>query len=326
MVDPLDDIDADSEGPPAPLPPPPPGISIPIPNTELPLPEIPSLPTDPPRPQFGFIPEPASDGDLLDAANSLGPTSTRLEIEQSSDFKSVWDRRKSSNPSISSDSRDSIYNRIDRISTGRSDSLMDRYADRFGSDLDREIIVLRKKDQDDLASIKPTVELISDSSKNEMSLSEFIEAMDDSDFVGRVAEKTGVSVDKITELDLDSMQSFFENSDIDNSGSLDFDEFVNGIIQSFRSNDEDFAHFFTVVNGLLGQLPDDKTVAFIESDGFKIFESVGSDPMSIDTDSRGEFFTMVNELLVDLPDAVMKSFTESQEFELYKQIASRYGG
>ena len=40
---------------------------------------------------------------------------------------------------------------------------MERYADRFGSDLDREIIVLRKKDQDDLTTIKPTVELISKS-------------------------------------------------------------------------------------------------------------------------------------------------------------------
>ena len=326
MVDPLDDMDVDSEGPPAPLPPPPPGISIPITDSELPLPNIPPLPIEPPRPQFGFTPEPAADGDLLDAANSLSSKSPSLESEKSSDFKSVWDRRKSSNPSISSDSRDSIYNRIDRISTGRGHSLMDRYADRFGSDLDREIIVLRKKDQDDLASIKPTVELISESSKNEMSLSEFIEAMDDSDFIERVAEKTGVSAEKIDELDLDSINSFFEAADIDNSGSLDFDEFVNGIIQSFRSYDEDFAHFFTVVNGLLGQLPDDQTIAFIESDEFKLFESVGSDPKSIDRGSREEFFTMVNELLGDLPDAVMKSFTESQDFDLYKLIASRYGG
>ena len=159
-----------------------------------------------------------------------------------------------------------------------------------------------------------------------MSLSEFIEAMDDSDFIERVAEKTGVSAEKIDELDLDSINSFFEAADIDNSGSLDFDEFVNGIIQSFRSYDEDFAHFFTVVNGLLGQLPDDQTIAFIESDEFKLFESVGSDPKSIDRGSREEFFTMVNELLGDLPDAVMKSFTESQDFDLYKLIASRYGG
>jgi len=326
VIDPLDDVDTDSEGPPKPLPPPPPGINMPMPEPDLPLPDLPPPLPDLNTQQFGFVPEPSADGDLLDAANSLSEHSTTESISQSSDFKSVWHRRKTSNPSISSDSRDSIYNRIDRISTGRGESLMDRYADRFGSDLDREIIVLRKKGQDDLASIKPTVELISEASKNEMSLEEFLEAMDDSDFVGRVAQKTGVSVDKIDELDIESMKSFFEEADIDNSGSLDFDEFVNGIIQSFRSYDEDFSHFFTVVNGLLGQLPDDKTLEFIESDGFKLFETVGNDPNIADTDSRGEFFTMVNELLVDLPDAVMKSFTESQDFDLYKLIASRYGG
>jgi len=324
--DPLDDVDADSEETIIPLPPPPPGIDMPLPEIPMPLPEIPPAPPDSSTPQFGFVPEPSADGDLLDAANSLTENSPMKTTEQASDFKSVWDKRKTTNPSISSDSRDSIYNRIDRISTGRGESLMDRYADRFGSDLDREIIVLRKKDQDDLASIKPTVELISEVSKTEMSFDEFIEAMDDSDFVGRVAVKTGVSVEKIDELDLESMKEFFESADKDNSGSLDFDEFVNGIIQSFRTYDEDFAHFFTVVNGLLGQLPDEKTVAFISSDGFKLFETVGNDPNSIDTQSRGEFFTMVNELLVDLPDSVMKSFTESNDFDLYKLIASRYGG
>ena len=326
MNDPLDDVDADSEETIIPLPPPPPGIEMPLPEIPMPLPEIPPAPPDASTPQFGFVPEPSADGDLLDAANSLTENSPMKTTEQASDFKSVWDKRKTTNPSISSDSRDSIYNRIDRISTGRGESLMDRYADRFGSDLDREIIVLRKKDQDDLASIKPTVELISEVSKTEMSFDEFIEAMDDSDFVGRVAVKTGVSVEKIDELDLESMKEFFESADKDNSGSLDFDEFVNGIIQSFRTYDEDFAHFFTVVNGLLGQLPDEKTVAFISSDGFKLFETVGNDPNSIDTQSRGEFFTMVNELLVDLPDSVMKSFTESNDFDLYKLIASRYGG
>ncbi len=238
----------------------------------------------------------------------------------------MWNRRKSNDPSISSNSRDSIYNRIERISTGKGDSLMERYADRFGSDLDREIIVLRKKDQQDLASIKPTVEVISGSTNNEMSLDEFIEAMEDTDFIARVSEKTGVSVGKIGELDMDSMKSFFEQADIDNSGTLDFDEFVNGIIQSFRSYDEDFSHFFTVVNGLLGELPDEKTSDFISSDGFEMFKSVGEDPLSTDSDTRGQFFTMVNELLVDLPEAVMKSFTESQDFELYKVIAERYGG
>ena len=326
VIDPLDEVDEDSDDPSDVLPPPPPGISMPPPLPDPSLPEIPPLPLDPPGPKFGFSPEQSSDGDLLDAASALSTSSDSSQVDESSDFKSVWNRRKSNDPTISSSSRDSIYNRIERISTGKGDSLMERYADRFGSDLDREIIVLRKKDQDDLTTIKPTVELISGPTNNEMSLDEFIEAMEDSDFIGRVAEKTGVPLQRIGELDMDSMKSFFEEADLDNSGTLDFDEFVNGIIQSFRSYEDDFSHFFTVVNGLLGELPDDKTSDFISSDGFELFKTVGEDPQSTDSDTRGQFFTMVNELLVDLPEVVMKSFTESQDFELYKLIAERYGG
>ena len=54
-----------------------------------------------------------------------------------------------------------MYGHIDRLSSGQVGSLMDRFSDRFGSELDREIIVLRKKQQQDLLAIKPTVELIS---------------------------------------------------------------------------------------------------------------------------------------------------------------------
>ena len=326
VADPLDDIEDESDPTSGVLPPPPPGISMPPPLADPDLPEIPPLPLSPPGPKFGFSPEQSSDGDLLDAASSLSAPTESSDIPESTDFKSVWNKRKSNDPSISSGSRDKIYERIERISTGKGDSLMERYSDRFGSDLDREIIILRKKDQENLATIKPTVEVISQSTNNEMALDEFIEAMEDSDFIRRVSEKTGVSMEKIEELDMDSMKSFFEQADIDNSGTLDFDEFVNGIIQSFRSYDEDFSHFFTVVNGLLGELPDEKTSEFISSDGFEMFKTVGEDPVSTDSDTRGQFFAMVNELLVDLPEAVMKSFTESQDFELYKLIAERYGG
>ena len=325
MVDPLDDVDSLEEALDE-LPPLPPGIMPPSPTNAPPPPEFDLPPPDQPLPpQFGLNPQSASDGDLLDAASSLEDTLDPPPVESPSDFKSVWEMRKTTDPSVSSDSRDSIYNRINRISSGKGDSLMDRYADRFGSDLDREIIVLRKKDQDDLTSIKPKVELISAPSNTEMTLPEFLEAMDDDDFVSRVAEKTGVSAEKIDELDMDSMQKFFDKADTDNSGSLDFDEFVNGIIDSFRSYDEDFTHFFNVVNGLLGELPDSVANSFIESDDFELFKKIGADPGSTEGSVRGSFFTMVNELLVDLPETVMNRFTDSQDFELYKLIAERYG-
>ena len=326
MIDPLDEQDSDSNDEENPLPPPPPGINLPPPNIDLPPPEFNLPPPEIPTPQFGFSPDASADGDLIDAANSLTDVKSSTQQQGPTDFKSVWEERKKSDPTLSGTSRESIYSRINRISTGKGDSLMDRFADRFGSDLDREIIVLRKKDQQDLTTIKPTVELVSAPSNTEMSLKEFMEAMNDEDFVTRVASKTGVSVEKISDLDIDSMKDFFDKADTDNSGTLDFDEFVNGLIQSFRTYDEDFSHFFNVVNGLLGELPDDKANAFIESEGFTLFKDVGSDPSDTESSTRAEFFKMVNELLVDLPDTVMKSFTESQDFELYKQIAERYGG
>ena len=326
MVDPLDPLDEDSDEHSGALPPPPPGIDITPPVLDMPLPELDIPPPTSPSPQFGFSPESGQDSDLLDAANSLPLPPLESDSNEPSDFKSVWERRKTSDPAITSSDRDSIYNRINRISSGKSGSLMERYSDRFGSDLDREIIVMRKKEQDELASIKPTVELISGPTKaTEMSFDELIDAMGDSGFVDMVSDKTGVSSDKLRELDIDSLKSFFTEADQDGSGALDFDEFVKGIIQSYRSYDEDFTHFFGVINNLLGELPEDKTSSFISSDGFELFKRVGDDPGNVEHATRSEFFKMVNELLVDLPEPVMQSFINSPDFDLYKQIAERHG-
>ena len=56
-----------------------------------------------------------------------------------------------------------IYGAIDRLGSGESGSLLDRYADRFGHELDRDIIVLRKKEREDAineARGAPSVELL----------------------------------------------------------------------------------------------------------------------------------------------------------------------
>ena len=318
MVDALDSIESDSDGDDSTLPPPPPGLVMPPPPLDFPL--------HPPPPQFGFPQELSGDADLLDAANALGDLPMTSQQVSASDFKSVWKNRKTSDPSIGTGSRDSMYGQIDRIASGKSGSLMDRFSDRFGSELDREIIVLRKKEQHDLRSIKPTVELISVPEEgNEMSFSEFLEAMDDEDFVVRVSDATGISSETLYNLDLNSLKSFFDKADLDDSGTLDFDEFVVAI-QSFRSADEEFHRFFVVINSLLGEMPDDFTNSFIESESFALFQQVGKDPQHTDDDSRIRFFGMINDLLGDLPDTVMHNFVESPDFELYKLVAERYGG
>lgn len=324
VVDPLDPLDEEENGGLGPLPPLPPGIVLPPPPPTLPDLSIP--PPSSSDSNFGFAPSPGPDSDLLDAASSLSTTAHQNNDEGPTDFKSVWERRKASHPSANLTDRDSIYNRINRISSKKGGSLMERYSDRFGTDLDKEIIVMRKKDQADLASVKPTVELLSAPTKpSEMSFEELIEAMDDDGFLDMVSEKTGVSGNTLREIDIDSLKAFFIRADSDNSGSLNFDEFVNGIIDSYRSHDEDFSHFFSVINNLLGELPEDKSAAFISSDGFDLFKQIGESPDAVESSTRGEFFKMVNELLVDLPEQVMQSFVNSPDFELYKQIAERYG-
>ena len=124
------------------LPPPPPGIS-------LEAPDIPPLPSPPLPP-----------GIEMEEGRAI--VSTDLSGDDSStDFLSSWNRRKQEIPRLNSDNRDRMYGHIDRIAIGEVGTLLDRFSDRFGSELDREIIVLRKKQQQDMRDIKPVVELIS---------------------------------------------------------------------------------------------------------------------------------------------------------------------
>jgi len=337
MVDALDQFDDDSNDPskakpplpPGLIPPPPAGIEMPPPaGLDFPSPPEIDLPPSIPLSQseLGISPDLSNDKDLLDAANSLAESINPESHDAPKDFNSVWESRKTRDPSIGN-SRDGIYGRINDIASARKDgTLMDRFSDRFGSELDKEIIILRKKEQDDLRLIKPTVELISAPAKNdEMTFDEFADAMADADFVSRVSEATGVPSDRLSDLDYSTLNTFFEKADSDQSGTLDFPEFVTAI-QSYRSFDEDFSHFFNVINSLLGELPDELTTTFVESESFEMFREVGEDPESSNRAKRIEFFVMINELLGDLPETVMQNFIQSPDFDLYKLIAERYGG
>ena len=72
-----------------------------------------------------------------------------------------------------------IFGHIDRLSKKDTGSLLDRYADRFGHSLDREIVVLQgRKDEAKLSEIRdaPTVELIEE---DEESLENQLAAIED---------------------------------------------------------------------------------------------------------------------------------------------------
>ena len=233
-----------------PLPPLPPGISLPLP------------PPPPPPPLEMELEEVMIEEDEVHELSFHNE-----ETVQATDFKSHWERRKASDPNLSVGSRDSMYGHIDRIATGEVGTLLDRFSNRFGSELDREIIVLRKKQQQEMRAIKPTVELIQAPSE------EYLESEEE--------DEVSPSVDVN-----DEFPAFFN---VVNTllGNMD-DAFVNNFIASdsfalFEAvgadpssvDDEDRAEFFNMINDVLGDLPDDKVNEFINSPDFTIFTKMG---------------------------------------------------
>jgi len=228
--------------------------------SDLPLPPLPpgiSLPPPPPPPSL------VEESDLDDIGNiSEEPEADAYENDDSgsTDFQSQWEKRRTSDPNLASESKDSMYGHIDRIATGEVGTLLDRFSDRFGSELDREIIVLRKQQQQDIRSVKPTVELI-----------------------------VGPTLEIDEEMDETKSDDFIEFFDVVNNLLGDMPEdFINRFVKSdsfvlFESvgadpgvTDEDTRRaFFVMINAELGELPEDKINEFVESPGFEMFTHMG---------------------------------------------------
>ncbi|MEC7744230.1 MAG: hypothetical protein VYB86_02885 [Candidatus Thermoplasmatota archaeon] len=238
--------DEETEGGPSgmPLPPLPPGIAMPPPPPPPPLPD-------------------ESIESAIDENPPLPTLPSQEEESESNDFQAHWEKRKLEESTESSGNRDSMYGHIDRISSGQVGTLLDRFSDRFGSELDREIIVLRKKQQQDMLAIKPIVELIS-----------------------------------APESDDDAIE---------------------------ESEDDEFPEFFSIVNELLGNMPEEFVQEFIESESFELFQNVGEDPSGCDHDTRSEFFTMINSVLGDLPESEINDFVASPGFQVFQRMSELYG-
>ncbi len=234
-----------------PLPPLPPGISLP-------------LPPPPPPP----VEEVNLDDDLEILENIEETQIEEVEYSQSTDFQSHWEKRKASDPNLSVGNRESMYGHIDRIATGEVGTLLDRFSNRFGSELDREIIVLRKKQQQEMREIKPTVELIqAPNEEYEEELEEELEEISsDEDF----AEFFSVINNLLGDItDEDVIKNFIA------SDSFSLFEEVGASPESV--SEEQKVNFFRLINQVLGDLPDDNesVEAFIGSSDFSIFVKMG---------------------------------------------------
>ena len=230
----------------------------------LPLPPLPPGISLPPPPPPGIMLEDDSTADeITDDENPPIELADDANTSPPSDFQSQWEKRRASDPSLAVESKDSMYGHIDRIATGEVGTLLDRFSDRFGSELDREIIVLRKKQQRDVRSVKATVELVSAPVETqETSSVEPSESLTD-DFAG--------FFDVVNNLLGDMPEDFIEGFVQSDSFSL-----FQSVGEDPSAADEDVRRdFFLMINAELGDLPEDKINEFVESPGFELFTRMG---------------------------------------------------
>ena len=317
----------DAQTPPAPGLPLPPLPGMPLPTlgdlpTPLPLPEIPSpLPLpDAPAPALPMPDTPVSVAPTPDA-----PAPADDSSDKGKQYGEMWAKR--SNKPLQQ-----IYGHIDRLAKKETGSLLDRYSDRFGHSLDREIIVLRKKEHDSKVSEirdAPVVELLDDEESSDLKSQltaienelralkpeyQAAKANADSELLsqirpvleGLMAERKSIKAMMDGTLEPTVAEEAEDYADSD-------------------ENDELFASFVAIVDDLLGsKLSEDVVTIFLASDEFEIYQEVGSDPLHAEHAMRVAFVSIVDEQLGNMSPESVVEFTKTSDFEIYKSIATLY--
>ena len=312
--------DKSPQTPPSPLPPLP--DMPPLPGA--PLPPLPAAPTPEPTPQPVLPPAPVPTANPLPSAPQIPAPSA--PDKPKNEYGDLWAKR-------SAKPLPQIYGAIDRLGSGETGSLLDRYSDRFGHSLDRDIIVLRKKEREEAlnqARSAPVVELLDEEDPDRLTEVENLlrelkpqyksaKASGDKDALRTLVPQLEELMAERRALMSQPVPAAVaaEEEEQDESGD-DEDATID-------EADELFSQFFTIVNDLLGdELPEDAIEAFLASDGFDLFKEVGADPSAIDDERRGEFFKIIDEQLGNMPDASISAFVESGDFGIYKQISEMY--
>ena len=259
---------------------------------------------------------------MLSEANNLQQPS---EAKANDEYGDLW-AKKSNKP------LPQIYGHIDRISSGEAGSLLDRYADRFGHSLDRDIIVLRKQQHDEkIAEIRdaPVVELLDED--EDLSPEQMLSNIEDQIRTLKPAyQEAKASGDSTTLAELKPQLEVLLKERKQLKSSMAEDEAVPETAEepvvAQEAEDEDlFVTFVAIVDELLGSnLPGDVVEAFVASEDFSVYQTVGSDPMSADDEMRGLFFGIVDNQLGNMDQQSIEEFVESSDFQIYSTIGEMY--
>jgi len=288
--------------PPAPLP------AAPLPATPLPGPEplpLPSLGTPAP------LPEPVNDS-----------STTLSSITEEKGYNDLWAKR-------SEKPLQQIYGHIDRISNKEAGSLLDRYADRFGHALDREIIVMRKAAMEEkIADIRdaPMVELLDEEVVDD-SLSELEQVENELRSLKPLYQEAKSLGDKeaIAELKPTLQALMARRKALKGGGESTVEPSAPVTAESSNDDDDLFATFVSIVDDLLGEhLPESIVNAFVASEDFDIYREVIGSPGTTDDETRGIFYNMVDDQLGNMSEDSINAFVSSSNFEIYRHIGEQY--
>lgn len=317
-----------TETTPSPLPPLP-GMP-PLPGA--PLPPLPAAPTPEPQPlpemPTAPLPAPVPAPTVPGATQPSTPQSEQPD-DNSNEYGDLWAKR-------SAKPLPQIYGAIDRLGSGETGSLLDRYSDRFGHSLDRDIIVLRKKEREEAlneARNAPVVELLDEEEPDRLteveSLLRELKPQYKSAKSAGDKEALRILVPQLEQLMAERRSLMSQASPVTEAHVLpDANSATEPAEEAHHDvNEADalFSQFFTIVNDLLGdELPEEAIESFLASDGFELFKEVGADPSAINDERRGEFFKIIDEQLGNMADSSITKFVESDDFEIYKLISEMY--
>ncbi len=308
--------------------PPPAGLPAPLPLPgAAPLPPLPGVPSPGeatvPAPLPVPLPAPAPQPATLATPVPLpapvnDPETTLSGIAKDSGYNELWAKR-------SEKPLQQIYGHIDRISNKEAGSLLDRYADRFGHSLDREIIVMRKAAMEEkVAEIRdaPTVELIDDEPAEPVS--ELQQVEDELRALKPLYQEAKALGDKETLAELTpTLQALMARRKALKGGSAP--SASTQVAETAEDDDGLFAQFVTIVDALLGDhLPESIVNDFIASADFAIYQEVAQSPNTADEDTRAAYYRMVDDQLGNMSPESISAFVESDDFAIYQTIGERY--
>tara|TARA_B110000467_G_scaffold52257_2_gene47848 strand:- start:1682 stop:2761 length:1080 start_codon:yes stop_codon:yes gene_type:complete len=314
----------------------------PVPGLPLPpLPGMPPMPAPPgavPAPLPAALPPAPAPSPALPLPSAPAPAPAAPSQDQT-----VWDTAAPAKPQADDAYGDlwakrsekplpQIYGHIDRISSADAGSLLDRYADRFGHALDRDIIVLRKKEHEDKVSEvrdAPVVELLETDSDAE-DLSSQLSIIEDelrSLKPEYQAAKQSGDAQVLAELRpvLEALMAERKTLQAMISGEAGEPSTAEPVGAEEQEEDDMFATFVSIVDELLGSnLSAEIVEAFVASEDFPVYEAVGSDPHNADEGMRAAFFGIVDSQLGNMDQEDIDAFVSSENFEIYSAVGAQY--